>query len=87
MGLSGIIPIGHGVITFGLKMALSSISLGHMIAMGAFYVVGALIYGNRYVLSNYTHYQSNKVSICTIKFIESRSDGILESLTYGYDFK
>ncbi|KAJ2956473.1 hypothetical protein NQZ79_g7652 [Umbelopsis isabellina] len=47
MGLSGIIPIGHGVITFGLKMALTSISLGHMIAMGAFYVVGALIYGNR----------------------------------------
>ncbi|KAI8579882.1 hypothetical protein K450DRAFT_239531 [Umbelopsis ramanniana AG] len=47
MGLSGIIPICHGIINFGFAMAFQSISLGHMIAMGAFYVVGALLYGHR----------------------------------------
>jgi adiponectin receptor len=50
MGLSGIIPICHGIINLGFTMAFQSISLGHMIAMGAFYVVGALLYGHRYVI-------------------------------------
>jgi adiponectin receptor len=49
MGLSGIIPIAHGILNFGFVLAFQSISLGHMIAMGGFYVVGALLYGHRYV--------------------------------------
>jgi adiponectin receptor len=68
MGLSGIIPIGHGILTFGLTMALKSISLGYMIAMGAFYVVGALIYGNRYVIKVFPNNEKECYSCVHVHF-------------------
>jgi predicted membrane channel-forming protein YqfA (hemolysin III family) len=86
MGLSGIVPICHGIINFGFAMAFQSISLGHMIAMGAFYVVGALLYGHRYAVENHSSLAIPNYCgylLCFKLLLEFLKNGILESLISG----
>lgn len=47
LGLFGIVPSLHGVFLFGFTKAVDTISIVHLILMGASYVIGALIYGCR----------------------------------------
>ncbi|CAG8453139.1 2690_t:CDS:10 [Ambispora leptoticha] len=47
MGLSAVFPIGHAIALYGIHLCFDVISLKHMLIMGLFYVVGAIIYGCR----------------------------------------
>ncbi|KAJ1989584.1 hypothetical protein H4R33_002003 [Dimargaris cristalligena] len=47
MGLSGAVPLMHGLTIYGLEVALKSFSLAWILGMALFYIVGALIYAGR----------------------------------------
>ncbi|PVU91040.1 hypothetical protein BB559_003569 [Furculomyces boomerangus] len=47
MGLSGVIPLIHSIISFGFKHTTNALQLEYLTPMGLFYIVGAFIYGSR----------------------------------------
>jgi len=47
LGLSGVIPAMHFVITDGIDEAINNASLGWLILMAFFYIFGAVIYAVR----------------------------------------
>jgi len=47
LGLSGVIPAGHFVITDGLSHAFNYAALGWVILMAFLYIIGAVIYAAR----------------------------------------
>ena len=47
LGLSGVIPAGHFVITDGLSHAFNYAALGWVILMAFLYITGAIIYAAR----------------------------------------
>ena len=47
LGLSGVIPAGHFVITDGLSHAFNYAALGWIILMAFLYIIGAVIYAAR----------------------------------------
>ncbi|KAI0631080.1 HlyIII-domain-containing protein [Trametes polyzona] len=47
LGLSGIIPTLHGLITHGFYTLCYEMGFGWLLASGAMYIVGALLYANR----------------------------------------
>lgn len=48
LGLSAVLPIGHGAIKFGIKHSGSRIGLDWLILSGVTYIVGALFYAERF---------------------------------------
>lgn len=46
-GVSGAIPMVHCVISDGMEYQIQSAGIGWMMAMGATYIVGAILYGAR----------------------------------------
>jgi len=47
LGLSGVIPAGHFVITDGLSHAFNYAALGWIILMAFLYIIGAVVYAAR----------------------------------------
>ena len=47
LGLSGVIPAGHFVITDGLSHAFNYAALGWVILMAFLYIIGAVVYAAR----------------------------------------
>ena len=47
LGLSGVIPAGHFVITDGLSHAFNYAALGWIMLMAFLYIIGAVIYAAR----------------------------------------
>ncbi|KAJ1911096.1 hypothetical protein H4219_006043 [Mycoemilia scoparia] len=47
LGLSGVFPLIHSLITFGWTHTISALQLVYLIPMALFYIVGAFIYGAR----------------------------------------
>ncbi|BGP36720.1 hypothetical protein JCM10450v2_000611 [Rhodotorula kratochvilovae] len=48
MGLSAVFPVGHAVVRYGLEGASTAISLFWLALGGALYIVGALLYAERF---------------------------------------
>ncbi|KAJ3295781.1 hypothetical protein HK104_002341 [Borealophlyctis nickersoniae] len=47
LGLSGVIPLIHSWLTYGLKFVRGSLTVEYLVVMGAMYVIGAVIYACR----------------------------------------
>ncbi|EPT02308.1 hypothetical protein FOMPIDRAFT_1029386 [Fomitopsis schrenkii] len=47
LGLSAIFPVVHGLLTHGLRKLLYEMGFGWLVASGALYISGALLYANR----------------------------------------
>ncbi|KAF9580261.1 hypothetical protein BGW38_003166 [Lunasporangiospora selenospora] len=47
LGLSGLVPIGHGIVLYGFRLSRKASALDYMFGMGGAYVIGVLLYGSR----------------------------------------
>jgi adiponectin receptor len=47
LGLSAVLPVLHGVKIFGVAKMREMIGLDYVVAQGAFYILGAMIYAVR----------------------------------------
>ncbi|KAF2871853.1 hemolysin-III related-domain-containing protein [Massariosphaeria phaeospora] len=48
MGLSGVVPVVHGVKLYGLEQMQKTIALNWVVSQGALYILGAVIYAARF---------------------------------------